>query len=171
MSKPKIVCLIGKSGSGKSTIAEWLETRHGIKQIQSYTTRPQRTADEKGHIFVSDLEYEVLSANEILTETVFGGYRYWTTHKDIPEDICSYVIDERGYEELVKRHSNKYDIVSFWIERDEELRNVSQERKDRDKEMFTKPYWMYNFVVINNSHIETACFSIALDLGLEVDLD
>lgn len=46
-----IVCLVGASGTGKTTVAQELE-KMGYNIIQSYTTRPQRYPNEWGHTFI-----------------------------------------------------------------------------------------------------------------------
>ena len=53
-----IFLIMGASGSGKTTITEQLEQRYGLTSIQSYTTRAARYVGEKGHIFVSDEEFD-----------------------------------------------------------------------------------------------------------------
>ena len=55
-----IYLIVGCSGSGKTTIVNSLENKYGLKSIQSYTTRPKRSDDETGHIFISDEEYDKL---------------------------------------------------------------------------------------------------------------
>jgi hypothetical protein len=49
IKKKPLILLCGKSGSGKTTVADLLQSKYGLKQLESYTTRPQRKADERGH--------------------------------------------------------------------------------------------------------------------------
>lgn len=37
-----IILLVGKSGTGKSTLAKELKDRYGLKELVSYTDRPMR---------------------------------------------------------------------------------------------------------------------------------
>ena len=45
-----IILIVGKSGSGKSTICDRLEQEYGLNQVKSYTTRPRRGANEWTYI-------------------------------------------------------------------------------------------------------------------------
>ena len=49
----RIVCLVGASGSGKTTIAKELD-KLGYNIIHSYTTRKPRVENEWGHIFIDE---------------------------------------------------------------------------------------------------------------------
>ena len=53
-----IFCLVGKSGSGKTTIANKLFDRYGYTQIASYTTRPPRSENDTDHTYVSSEEFD-----------------------------------------------------------------------------------------------------------------
>ena len=55
MNNP-LFLFVGKSASGKTTIANRLEEKYNHIQVQSYTTRPPRYEGEVGHIFVTDDE-------------------------------------------------------------------------------------------------------------------
>ena len=46
MNNKPLILLVGKSGSGKTTIAEYLEKHYGMKMLRSYTTRPMRKPNE-----------------------------------------------------------------------------------------------------------------------------
>lgn len=50
-----IIALIGKTSSGKDTVARYIKASYGINQIVSYTTRPMRSHETDGveHYFVS----------------------------------------------------------------------------------------------------------------------
>ena len=90
---------VGKSASGKTTIAEMLEQTHGLVQVQSYCTRQQRYEGEIGHIFISEEEFDRLG--KLAAYTFYNGHRYGTTFKQLDE--CStYVIDVPGVEHLLK---------------------------------------------------------------------
>lgn len=56
-----LYCLIGKSGTGKSTVMQALHDTYGYTIAQSYTDRAKRTSDEQGHVFLSPAEFDALS--------------------------------------------------------------------------------------------------------------
>lgn len=75
-----IILICGKSCSGKTTLANEL-SRFGLEQIVSYTTRPKRSDDEKGHLFVTEAAYEQQKAlDSIKYEAEIYGYKYWCTN-------------------------------------------------------------------------------------------
>lgn len=103
----------GKSASGKSTIANLLESQYGYKQVWSYTTRPKRCKDEKYHVFINDEEFNQLG--ELAAYTEYNSYRYGTTWEQL--DQCKiYVIDVPGIETLLENmegHERPVCIVYF----------------------------------------------------------
>lgn len=98
----KIICLMGKSSTGKDTIYKrLLENRDlKLKKIIPYTTRPIREGEKDGveYHFVSDAEYESLeSFGKIIEEraynTFHGLWRYFTVDDgDIQVDSGSYIV-------------------------------------------------------------------------------
>lgn len=98
----KIICLMGKSSTGKDTIYKrLLENRDlKLKKIIPYTTRPIREGEKDGveYHFVSDAEYESLeSSGKIIEErtynTFHGLWCYFTVDDgDIQVDSGSYIV-------------------------------------------------------------------------------
>ena len=102
MDKP-LFLFVGKSASGKTTIAKLLEEKHGCKQVESYTTRTPRYDGEVGHTFISEEEFDHLG--ELAAYTEYNGYRYGTTFEQL--DQCDiYVIDVPGVETLLQKLSS-----------------------------------------------------------------
>lgn len=99
MNKP-LFLFVGKSASGKTTMANMLEERYGYKQVSSYTTRPPRYDGEVGHIFVNQEEFNNLG--ELAAYTYYNGNHYGTTFKQL-EECDVYVIDVPGVENLLKK--------------------------------------------------------------------
>ena len=103
MNKP-LFLFVGRSASGKTTIANMLE-KDGYSQIASYTTRPPRHENEVGHTFISDEEYHKLE--NIMASTVYNGYRYCTTLEQV-QNADIYVVDIEGVRTLL----NNYDKLN-----------------------------------------------------------
>lgn len=109
MKKPPMILLVGPSGSGKTTIAEFLNLRNGWSQIESYTTRKPRFEGEKGHVFISNEEFDQLK--DIVAYTEYNGHRYGCTSQQIDENQI-YVVDVPGVETLVKNYKGKKKFLA-----------------------------------------------------------
>ena len=108
-----IFLIVGPSGSGKSTICERLTKERHLTQIQSYTTRAPRYIGEKGHIFVTDEEFDKLT--DLVGYTEFDGHRYAGTSAQVEENDI-YLIDPAGVEYFRENyHGEKHVcVVGIW---------------------------------------------------------
>lgn len=105
--------LIGKSASGKSTIATFLEKMYGHKSINSYTTRKPRYYKEPGHIFVSDDEFDRLGKMAAFRK--YDEYRYGTTYEQVQQ--CDlYIVDPIGAESLLKNLNGSRPICIIYFD-------------------------------------------------------
>lgn len=103
MNKP-LILFVGQSGSGKTTIANYLETTKGYKQVQSYTTRKPRYEGEVGHTFVTKEEFD--SLGNLVAYTRYNGNEYGVTAEMVDESDI-YVIDVPGVRTLLEKYPNK----------------------------------------------------------------
>lgn len=103
---------VGKSASGKTSVANFLEQKHGLRQVNSYTTRPPRYEGENGHIFVNDTEFNNLG--DLVAYTEYNGFRYGTTAEQL--DQCQiYVVDVPGVKTLLERYKTERKIVIIYF--------------------------------------------------------
>lgn len=102
---------VGKSGSGKSTIADILENKHGYNVVESYTTRCPRYHGERGHIFLSNAEYNELQ--DIVASTEYNGNKYCAT-KQMLDECKIYPIDIPGIKVLLERYTSRSIVIVYF---------------------------------------------------------
>ena len=107
-----IYLILGESGSGKTSIATQIEILYGMKTIQSYTTRPRREANETGHTFVTEKEFDELK--DMVAYTLYNNYRYCATSQQV-EDNDLYVIDIKGIEYFKQNYKGNKGVKIIYI--------------------------------------------------------
>lgn len=105
MNNTPLFLFVGRSASGKTTIAEMLTDKYGYNQVYSYTTRAPRSEDEIGHVFVNEEEFNNLG--ELAAYTFYNNHHYGTTFEQLA-NANIYVIDVPGIESLLA----KYDKIN-----------------------------------------------------------
>ena len=69
----KIVCLCGKSASGKNKISELVQNNFNIKEAISHTTRPRRTGEGDIYKFISIKEFKQMKKyNEFIETRIYN---------------------------------------------------------------------------------------------------
>lgn len=132
------ILIIGRSGSGKSTLANYLTEKYGLKQLESYATRPMRVKNEKGHRFITPEEAK--NFTDRVAETVINGYEYFATRQQVNEcDV--YVIDPKGLVELCKRMPDtKFYVVYLYASNDSRMKAATSraDNPEEEEEIFKK---------------------------------
>lgn len=113
----KIICLVGESGCGKSSIAAKLE-EEGYNYIKSYTTRSKRNKTEGGHIFVDESSFNKSKSEELIGYVEFDHYKYWSTREQYKGKGTSiYIIEPSGAIKL-KNDVNDCEILVIYLKVD-----------------------------------------------------
>ena len=104
--KNRLICIIGRTGSGKDTFGRYINYKYNILPVVSYTTRPMRDSEKDGveHYFITEEEYQSQYKDiKKMAYTEINGYRYFTTYEQInkcKDDKYYYIIDPKGLKYL-----------------------------------------------------------------------
>lgn len=115
LNKPLKFLFIGRTASGKSSIAKGVCEKMGLTQVVSYTTRPMRKSEKNGsdHIFITDGEVSRYE-EDIAAYTEINGYKYFTTY-DVIDKSDIYVIDPIGVDNLKIKCGDRYEFIEIYI--------------------------------------------------------
>ena len=123
-----MIILIGKSGSGKSTIERIISNQYGYKRIISFTTREKRKNETDGveYNFITKQKFDEMFKNDEFLEYVeYNGNYYGAAKKDFTKNSII-VVEPVGFkiikENLSKIKLNPDDVKSFYIDVNKENR-------------------------------------------------
>lgn len=167
--KRKLIFLVGASGAGKDTVADYLCRVHGFSKIPSYTTRGMRKGEEQGrehtfiHSWVVDHPEAWCERNDLhcLAYTRFGGEWYWSTVEQVERaqgDIV-YIIDEKGLVDLFghdksirQMMDDNFNYEVWQIVRPNNPTDAV--RQERDKDRIVLPDSWYDRVIVNDGDLQ-----------------
>ena len=117
-----IIVLVGKTASGKTTVANELCKHHGYKRIITYTTRPMRVNEvqDVDYHFISDEQFNKMVKNNEFTEykrynTAHGVWSYGsvvTVQQAVSDDCYVIILTPQGLRDLSKKISR---YVAFYL--------------------------------------------------------
>lgn len=110
-----LLCIMGRTASGKDTLAHKLCERAGLRQIISYTTRERRENEGDTHIFISNTDYQSIeNSGQIAAFTQIGPYKYCCTIDQLYENDI-YVVDPIGIQHLRELNLPNLRLVTIYI--------------------------------------------------------
>lgn len=135
----KIFALIGRSGTGKSTIEKQLE-KLGYSRIISNTTRDIRENEQQNidyHYITNDEFGQLEKDNQLIENTIYNNWRYGIAYKDIAnldkqDYIC--VIEPYGFKQMQKKLGDKIIPILIYTTPYERLsRSILRQPNEDDK--------------------------------------
>jgi len=115
-----LIVLVGKTCSGKSTIADFLEDQYLVHRVRTYTTRPPREGETDEYHFISDEEFDKMKADGEFFETtqyqVASGetWKYGTGKHEFCKDCCV-VMNPDGVKKVKNLLPPEYDIKIIYL--------------------------------------------------------
>ena len=117
-----IIVLVGKTASGKTTVANELCKNHHYKRIITYTTRPMRKNEvqDVDYHFISDEQFNEMIENNEFTEykrynTAHGVWSYGsviTSEQELSDDYYVIILTPQGLRDLSKKMSR---YIAFYL--------------------------------------------------------
>lgn len=109
-----MIVLLGKSGSGKSTIEKELIDK-GYKKIVSYTSRPIRKNEVNGidYHFISKDKFEKLLSQDYFATNIYFDNNYYGAAKEDCTDQTVIVIGKDALSQI--RGINEIKCICFYI--------------------------------------------------------
>lgn len=168
MSKGKLFCVSGHSGSGKtSTMRYALGTK---KEVVSVTTRTKRDGEIDGidYYFISEQLFEELDKHNQLAEktTYYGRASYGVTKNEIEQKLSlgnAYIIvDFNGYQQLKEIYPDTVGIFIFadritskarMIARGDKTESVNSRLETYDTEIANMSH--YDYIIKNKDFYNT----------------
>lgn len=149
--KRKIICLLGKSGSGKTLAAMHMKHKFGVNVIIPFTNRPPKEYEIEG------LDYHFIDIcpppTDVLTVVKRKGYLKYALVSQAHEDVSIYMPDTKSFEILASDYADDYEVFSVLIKRNINKRRLVQmddEQEFGDDGLNYRPLTYYNYVIDNN---------------------
>ena len=127
-----LLCILGRTASGKDSLVSLLCKKKCYKQLISYTTRSKRYEDEGTHIFVTEEDYNRMQADgQVAAFTQIGRFMYWCTIDQLYESDV-YIIDYEGLKTLRNLNLPNLRLVSVFVNVPDDIRESRALNKRKD---------------------------------------
>lgn len=163
-----LVAIVGPSGSGKTKVATFLEEQFGWTQIESYTNRPKRSKNERGHIFIKEKDVSKIKKTykDIVADDMFDGNYYFATKEQVDNNDI-YIVSPSAIPTLIESYDGVKEVKVLYITAPAFLRRIRMTRRgdtiedanrriEHDKEVFKDADKLADEVVANIVWSETA---------------
>jgi len=169
-----LIIIMGKTSSGKDTVANYLKSDYGIPDLVSYTTRDKREYETDGveHWFISKERIaEIKAAEDLVAYTINEktGIEYCATVQAMPAETSVYILNPDGLYWGIKEGSLKNTpYKTIYVECSEEnILNRGKQRGDNADTLYKRleserlefdtfrDLKNYDYIIYNNSDLNS----------------
>ncbi|WP_334330336.1 guanylate kinase [Companilactobacillus sp. HBUAS59699] len=127
----KIIVITGASGTGKTTISQYLKKKYHIPPVLTHTTRAPRAGEVDGVDYHFETD-ETFAKNHYLEQVEYSGFHYGSSEESLNQtwkkvDIASIVVDTAGAISYKKKYGDAAVVIFLEVD----LETVAQRLHDR----------------------------------------
>lgn len=136
----KLLCIMGKAGAGKDTIARYLINSHPIlfSPVVSFTSRPMREKEIAGkdYYFIPREQFESkINNNEILEWTHFNNWYYGTTLESFDKNKINVCVCNPEGVASFKKMSDIFEITVVYVDVPAKTRLLRQLNREENPDV------------------------------------
>lgn len=133
-----LICVVGRTSSGKSSLIKKMCESSNLKSLCSYTTRAKRSDADDDHIFVSKEEYFRAKGNgEIAVDAEIAGNYYYSTIEQL-YDADFYTINPDALKRLLELNLPNIRFVIVYVSCPDKDREIRALKRGDDKFKYRK---------------------------------
>lgn len=130
----KIIVIAGPTGSGKTTVADYLNQRYGVVKVITHTTRPQRTNEKQGVDYYFETA-DSFDQNHYLEQVQYAHYRYGSSYEGLTQawqknPIACIVLDTAGAITYQQKLGDQVEILFLRVQKEATLKQRLLKRGD-----------------------------------------
>lgn len=131
-----VVLVVGRTGSGKSSLIKRLCEKTELRALCSYTTRPKRSESDNDHIFVDEATYLQAKENgEIAVDAEIAGNYYYSTIEQLYEADL-YTINPDALDKLLAMDLPNIRFVVVYLSCPDKVRQERAMKRGDDKRKY-----------------------------------
>ncbi|KRK81107.1 guanylate kinase [Companilactobacillus nodensis] len=116
----KIIVITGASGTGKTTISQYLKQKYNIPPVLTHTTRAPRAGEVDGVDYHFETD-ETFSKNHYLEQVEYSGFHYGSSEESLEQtwktvDVASIVVDTAGAISYKKKYGDTAVVIFLEVD-------------------------------------------------------
>jgi len=169
---PKVIVITGATGTGKTTVQNYLAQNYPVTRIVTHTTRPPRAGEANGQDYYFETETS-FKEKHYLESVFYSGYHYGSSREGIAEGFKrapfpAIVLDTKGAVTYAEKLGDQVVVLFLTVSDSEQLMTRVTERGDDSvllKQRFASPEYRRDLTMplalqgraiqLNNDHWAT----------------
>ncbi|AMV60938.1 Guanylate kinase [Pediococcus damnosus] len=133
----KIIVITGATGTGKTTVSDYLKTYYRIPKVITHTTRPARKDEVSGKDYYFETDKSFFD-NHYLENVVYAGYHYGSSYEGLEREwqrnaLASIVLDTKGAITYVEKLGTQVVVLYMTVSEQGSLAKRLHKRGDDTK--------------------------------------